>query len=46
MIFGHRTLHPGGLNVSARVVNVKIFVLFERKVARAFFSCFQTTDEE
>ena len=30
----------------ARAVNVAIFVLFKRYVTRAFFSCFQSTDEE
>ena len=53
VIFRHRTLQPWWSQCglwfqikSARAVNVAFLFLFERYVARAFFSCFQTTDEE
>ena len=51
MIFRHRTLHPGGLNVdfhtkSARAVNVAMFVcfVFYLNATKHIFSFFQSIE--
>ena len=53
MIFRHRILHPGGLNVDfgftesqRALLTLRFLIVFERYVERAFFICFQTSDEE